>query len=164
MKKRKKTFIIVLLVLVLFLFGCTTEPTKEPHKEHIESDWQLDGEFTCGEDAIYIKVCTVCGEVLDMKTERITHDFEETTIEPTCTEDGQIVKKCKKCGYERTQIIAATGHEIGPYVIKERANKAKAGTRALTCAKCGEELGVYEYSENECFYNVGHNGIFGVRL
>ena len=163
MKKRKKTFIILLVVAILFLFGCTTkEPKQEPH-DHIESDWQLDGEYTCGEDASYIKVCTICGDVLDMKTERVAHDFEVTTINATCTEDGKIIKKCKNCDYEREQIVAATGHEIGPYVIKKQANKATPGTRALTCANCGAELGVYEYSENS-YLNHGKLSVNGKNL
>lgn len=149
MKKERCIFILVLVLLIsAFILGCKEKDPKDLPHDHIESDWQMDGEYTCGEDAVYIKVCSICGEILDMKTERIEHDLEVTTIDATCEEDGKIITKCKNCDYKREQVIPAKGHVSGPYVIKEQASKIKAGTRALTCANCGKELAVVEYSDN----------------
>lgn len=42
------------------------------------------------------------------------HEFVETTVDPTCTESGYTVQKCRVCGEEtgeRTNIVAPLGHE-----------------------------------------------------
>ena len=152
MYKFKKCFIIVSLIITsLFMFACKDDGGKEneiPPHDHIASDWVMDGEYTCGDDATYVKTCTICGEVLDMKFERISHDLHVERKEPTCTEDGLEVTTCSKCDFRSEYVIKKTGHGQGTWHVTKEATKDELGTRQLICDECGEVLdeGVYSYN------------------
>lgn len=50
----------------------------------------------------------------DWVTKCSNHEFVETTVDPTCTESGYTVQKCRVCGEEtgeRTNLVAPLGHE-----------------------------------------------------
>ena len=70
-----------------------------------------------GEHNIVDGVCSVCGQGCN-------HNFNETVIAPTCTEDGYTLKTCTVCGTEeKTNLTVATGH-----------------TGTTTCTVCGASL------------------------
>ena len=125
----KKLYIIILLIICsFFVFACEK---KAPHV-HTESDWQYDGTYTCGDEATLIKVCTECGEILDMKFETIKHEYVSEVIEATCTEDGETITRCERCGYQRSQKIYATGHETGSYTIKTKATSTTSSVITIS--------------------------------
>ena len=64
------------------------------------------------------------------------HDFVATILQ-YATEDssGLRVVRCTNCGYETTQVIPATGHAWGPWVIEQAASCTSEGLRYHTCSK-----------------------------
>ena len=87
------------------------------------------------------------------KTAEHTHSYEESvTLEPTCTESGEMTYTCE-CGESYVEQIAPVGHSYSADVIKE-ATCTKEGTTVYSC-DCGDEftestdpLGhIYESSE-----------------
>ena len=85
--------------------------------------------------------------------QRLTHteDNGVVTTEPTCTVDGVTTYTCTRCGHERTEAIAATGHDFehGTVVGTTNATCTQAKTVTHKCANCdatkvetvGEALG-----------------------
>lgn len=166
MYKYRKNIIIILLILIsLFLCSCKNGKEEDdiPPHEHVESEWKLDGEYSCTEEAVYVKVCTICGETLDMKFERVMHDFVYETQDPTCTEPGKSITTCKNCDYREERNIAALGHDGGKYVVTKEATKTSAGTRELRCTRCGELLLTAEYAANG-FHEHGKLRVIGKNL
>ena len=149
MYKYKKSIILTFLVLISFLLcACNNEEEKPQPHEHIESEWHMDGEFGCGEEATFVKTCTICGEVLEMKFERIAHEFEYEKIDATCTEAGKDITTCKNCDYRKEVNILPLGHDGGHYVVTKEATSTSPGTRELRCGRCGELLLTAEYAAN----------------
>lgn len=73
-----------------------------PSHSHNYSAWDYNSEK-------HWKACS-CGDT----TTPVSHTFDEgvTTIEATCTDAGEILKTCTECGYEKTEEIAALGHDF----------------------------------------------------
>ena len=38
------------------------------------------------------------------------HDYAETTVPATCTENGSVTHTCTRCGNSYTETLPATGH------------------------------------------------------
>ena len=56
--------------------------------------------------------------------------------EPTCTEDGVIIKKCKDCGKElEKSVVPAIGHKWSEYT--KAAKDCIPGEKGLKCLNCG---------------------------
>ena len=62
-------------------------------------------EHSKDEDGIYLHVCDSCGKA--MVEYGMHHEFEETTVPPTCTEEGYTALMCTICGHaeEKTDIL-----------------------------------------------------------
>lgn len=64
------------------------------------------------------------------------HDFEEVELHnPTCTQNGNKILKCKNCEYSYTQTLYATGHEYDAKTLKQ-ATCTENGTIRYSCKKC----------------------------
>ena len=74
----------------------------------------------------------------DYKTVCTDHDFVTVTKKATCTEDGSITRTCSKCGYEKTEILSATGHVY-------TATEEEIGVQTLTCENCHDTWSPYDY-------------------
>ncbi|MCR5313225.1 MAG: hypothetical protein K6E54_06235 [Bacteroidaceae bacterium] len=63
---------------------------------------------------------------------------DEVTKEPTCSEDGEMVSTCSKCGNSYKTVIPATGeHDYVSEVTKE-ATCLEVGEMTYTCSVCGD--------------------------
>ena len=88
---------------------------------------------TCTEAGQHIKVCFHCP-----KTEVVEdvpahgHYMKETTVAPTCTEEGYTGGKCYNCDYEEGETLAALGHS---YVDGVCTNCGEADPDAVTAEK-----------------------------
>ena len=85
--------------------------------------------------------CTVCGEELSRETapvDPLGHDFGEpaVTAAPTCTEAGEGIKTCARCGETETVEIPALGHDEAIY--EEAASCNGVGFKITLCVRCGE--------------------------
>lgn len=96
--------------------------------------------------AAIILSCCSCGKCKDGK-----HKFKPTTIKDvTCTDDGIVIYKCEKCGYEEEDTTSAKGHN---YVQQSTtATCTKDGKTTYKCSRCGDV-------KEEDVKATGHNWI-----
>ncbi len=100
-----------------------------PHKNAAEENFVDD----C-EDTVEDRFCTVCEKEIGK-----SHDFTETVVEPTCTEDGYTLQVCK-CGESKvTNYVATRGHDWRLVAIYESATYTKEGKGHYVCDRCLEE-------------------------
>ena len=80
--------------------------------------------------------CSVCGTILTEQTviDALGHDWGEwqTTKEATCTETGEQMRTCTRCGETETQPIQATGHRYATVWSYDSA------THWHACEICGD--------------------------
>lgn len=67
------------------------------------------------------------------------HDWENAGAAKaaTCTADGVKTVRCRHCGLEKTEIIAATGHRFGAWSAVSPASVLAKERQARTCPACG---------------------------
>lgn len=80
------------------------------------------------------KTCTGCGATIG---NALGHNYETKTTEPTCTEDGETVVTCKRCGISSSTELKASGHDYKTDTVL--ATCEKDGKTIKTCANCGDE-------------------------
>ena len=69
----------------------------------------------------------------------IGHNFELVNEKtPTCTENGEKVYKCSKCGENKTETIEPTGHSYSVTVVAPTCTEQ--GYTIHTCSKCGNSF------------------------
>jgi rubredoxin len=112
-----------------------TEPI--PATGHQWSDWITDKEPTCGSEGHAYRYCLKNDDAREAETLPATgaHDFEITTIEPTCTENGTRTCTCKTCGYSYTETISALGHDYGPWIVDVQPAVGKEGHQYALCTR-----------------------------
>lgn len=119
-----------------------TESTPKIDHQYITSVQTVD---TCEEKSEYtVEKCSMCGSIKETskKLYYSAHDFQIENInkEPTCTEDGEYVYKCSKCGKTETKKLPATGHNIELVNAKEATCTEKGYTGDKVCKKCGKTI------------------------
>ena len=119
-----------------------TESTPKIDHQYITSVQTVD---TCEEKSEYtVEKCSMCGSIKETskKLYYSAHDFQIENInkEPTCTEDGEYVYKCSKCGKTETKKLPATGHDIELVNAKEATCTKKGYTGDKVCKKCGKTI------------------------
>ena len=81
---------------------------------------------TCTEAGYTTYTCTTCGDsYVGNETKALGHDLGEWTVskKASCTEAGEKVRKCSRCDYSETEVIAALGHDYIDGI----------------CTRCGQE-------------------------
>lgn len=64
----------------------------------------------------------------------IGHNMVEAErVEPTCTEDGYVLSVCSICGEEEKEVLTATGHDDGQWVVVKDASFFGTGEKQLQC-------------------------------
>ena len=72
------------------------------------------------------------------------HSYEKQSEQaPGCTEAGSVVYICSVCGDRRTEVLPATGHETGDWIMGEN------GTHYHICTVCGEKTDIAAHSYDE---------------
>ena len=96
--------------------------------------------------AAIILSCCSCGKCKDGE-----HKFKATTIkDATCTDEGIVIYKCEKCGYEEEDTTSAKGHN---YVQQSTTvTCTKDGKNTYKCSRCGD-------IKEEDVKATGHNWI-----
>ena len=99
-------------------------------------------------DAIFMAVTLIIGIVimmLAMETDpqaRCKHEYTTTKdVQPTCTEDGEIIKECSLCGKKVDTVLPATGHTMVE-ISRTEASETSDGSIVSKCSVCG-----YEHTE-----------------
>lgn len=90
-----------------------------------------------------IKISRAC------KSDHLYSDWK--TVTPVkCTSDGVKVKTCRKCGCIKTEIIPATGHNLGSeFTLDVVAENGKPGMLSRHCNKCGAKTNIIIYTEDK---------------
>ena len=78
-----------------------------------------------------------------------SHSFTEAkdAVDATCTQNGSTGDvSCKACGeiISSGEVIPATGHTFGDWIIDKEANCTENGSKSHRCEKCGETADVTE--------------------
>ena len=75
-----------------------------------------------------------------MMSDPCDHMYDEgIEVAPTCTEDGYTLHTCESCGATmRDNIVEATGHVLGEWVVEAEPTADEAGLRVRRCTVCGE--------------------------
>lgn len=116
---------------------------------HTPSQWIEDEKASCTKDGARHKECLVCHETTETQIIKKTpHEFETTTVEPTCTEGGHTERFCKNCSFkETTQTTEALGHtEVVDSAVAPTC-QSEGLTEGSHCSVCGAVLTAQEVIE-----------------
>jgi len=139
------------------LCGDITRTEVIPATGHISSDWVTEKYPTCDEVGYKYKHCVHCGDVSEGSTiaplgHETNNGWEKIIVEPTCVTVGRKLHYCGRCnGSFRTEIIPATGHTAGEWIVDKTATCTENGSKHKECVDCKEVL------ETETVDAVGHN-------
>lgn len=113
-----------------------------PCKEHNLTDWTEYRKNTCTLAGELVRNCTEC-DYYEAKTVAAKgHSYSGEYIVdkiPTCTEDGQISKRCSDCGIlvpDSVIIIKAAGHKFGNWLTVKTPSCCFDGERVRECEVC----------------------------
>ncbi len=107
---------------------------------HNFGEWKEIKPATEEEDGLKERTCARCGETEEQAIPAKTHEhkFVDTVIEPTCTEKGYTIHKCK-CGEQyEDSYVSALDHSFTNYVLDGNATCTKDGTKTAKCDRCDE--------------------------
>ena len=92
---------------------------------------------TCTEEGLGALVCPVCGNLFQdfVTSSALGHAYQASASTATCTEDGEIVHTCSRCGDTYSEPSAAVGHDY--HRSGATATCTEAGTYTYTCVRCG---------------------------
>lgn len=95
--------------------------------------------------------CIVCDYTTKVEIKLLGHNYEVTTILPTCEEQGYDLNSCTRCDYSyRSKKVKALGHDFMNYKSLE-ATCTEDGHNAYTvCTRC-------DYTTIEVIHALGHN-------
>lgn len=96
--------------------------------------------FTAKIISLLLCVLIVCGvSACSLKEAFCTHEYTDTVItQPTCSEEGYELHKCKKCGYAIERKINPKGHDYGEWIETETPTCSKPGKMVRMCKNCGD--------------------------
>ena len=126
---------------------------------HQWNDWKIITEPTCCKNGKKTRTCKSCGETEELQIEPTgNHNLLERRVEPTCTSEGSIIKKCQNdgCSYQETVRIPKKDHT---YISVVTAPTCKEqGYTTYTCSECGntykgDYVATVEHSFKDYKYN-----------
>ena len=69
------------------------------------------------------------------------HNYTESVVAPTCTEDGYTLHKCTLCNDEyKDNYVTKPGHTPGAWIIEQEATCTTSGRKHSDCTVCGQQL------------------------
>lgn len=109
---------------------------------HRFTQWLTIKEPTCELSGEEVKVCNVCESYITRETDPKGHSYSGEYIvdkTPTCTEDGQLSKRCSDCGIlvpDSVIIIKAAGHKFGNWTTVKTPSCCFDGEKVRECEVC----------------------------
>ena len=116
-----------------------TEEIGRSSCKYVESARQ---EATHSEKGWTAYECEYCGSTKKADyVDPLSYDLEFQVItKPTCTAEGLGKNVCKDgCGYEKEEIIPATGHVYGEWTVELEATEMTQGLKSRVCLICTEK-------------------------
>ena len=108
--------------------------------DHDESVWIIDKAPDCTETGRKHTKCVVCGKIIQTEIiPAIGHKYIQETIEPTCEEEGSIIRICTACKEENLiKVLPETGHTDADNDGKcDSCSKEMTGNCSCICHKSG---------------------------
>lgn len=87
--------------------------------------------------------CATCGYVIQARTPiaMTAHSLVNTTVDPTCLEQGYDLNECENCDYvNRDNFVDALGHDYDDGVVTTAATCTDNGVLTITCQRCGSSF------------------------
>ena len=80
---------------------------------------------------------------LHIKEHIHNYNLWQTTVNPTCTEGGEMIRSCSVCGAEETKTIDALGHDYSEqWTVDEEADCVNDGSKSRHCSRCDAKTDV----------------------
>ena len=80
---------------------------------------------------------------LHIKEHIHNYNLWQTTVNPTCTEGGEMIRSCSVCGAEETKTIDALGHDYSDqWTIDKEADCVNDGSKSRHCSRCDAKTDV----------------------
>ena len=89
----------------------------------------------------------------DKMKQEFNHDWHDTETLPTCTEDGEKVWECSRCGMKKTEKIPALGHAWGAWTVTTPATCTNEGVETRICNRDPSHV------ETRTIPTTGHNWV-----
>ena len=110
---------------------------EEAHTEHRWSEWTVSIKATCNSTGVQNRRCIVCGESETEVIPKLTHDYDITVVEPTCTARGYSQYKCKNCTNSyKTKYTTALGHSYSDWTVASYPTPQADGVLERECVRC----------------------------
>ena len=111
--------------------------------KHEKDEFLIIEEHSEGKLGVYLYVCPDCGRSKVVRDNK--HHYEDTVIEPTCTEGGYTARICSDCNdtIQRTNETAALGHDYSDaYTVVEEGKTIceHGGMTVKICDRCGDVI------------------------
>ena len=108
---------------------------------HSYSEWTTITDSTEDEEGLKTRTCSICNKVDEEKIERKphTHKYSVETVAPTCIVDGYNTEICPCGDIKSIDIIKATGHSFGEWIIETEASSTNDGLKYRECSVCLEK-------------------------
>ena len=104
---------------------------------HQYGEWLRVKEPTCVDLGKDERTCSVCSYVDERDMDAIGHSYKDTIVDPSCTERGNTVHECERCGYTYTDSYTEpTGHDYGEWVDLTKPTCTASGVMQRKCADC----------------------------
>ena len=127
-----KTIRILILAIVMILAFASCEK-KENACEHSFSEWSVITAADCENDGEKEAVCELCGEKKTEKIDMLGHDYKNTVVEPTKSDDGYTEHTCSRCGDTYIDsTVPAIGSEGLAYEVSEEKTCVITGMGTCT--------------------------------
>lgn len=89
----------------------------------------------------------------DTMEQKFNHDWHDTETLPTCTEAGEKVGECSRCGMKKTEKISALGHDWGDWTVTTPATCTNEGVETRICNRDPSHV------ETRTIPTTGHNWV-----
>lgn len=147
-KKIGKAAIVVFGCAVVFtMVGSFTDPATYCDHEYelVESE-----AATCEKGGYEKYHCGLCGRGKTEKLKKLGHDVKEIRrVNPIFSTDGEIVKKCSRCGYEEIEVLEKLKSTVKP---TEPEKKSTEPSETLDLSVTYDDI-YLAYKENELVAN-----------
>lgn len=118
---------------------------------HSYGEWTVVKEANCTEQGKEERICSVCSHIDERAIDVLGHSYKETVVDPSCTNRGNTVHECERCGQTYIDTYTeATGHNFGAWTSLTQATCTVSGVDKRKCVNCPQ-------SETRITSPLGHD-------
>ena len=131
-------------VRICLVCGEAAETRREELNGHIKGEeWQIITNASCTDNLVKGKTCTKCGDVVEQFVgEKLSHDYDESTVAGTCAKGEHKLFTCKLCGHtEESDFLKPTeAHVAGAWITEKAPTCSSEGVEVQICRFCNTYL------------------------